>query len=87
MATKQSEVRTPDQSLPTEYPRAHRPHMSIRESSEYLGLSPDSIGRLVKSGTIPASRLGERVVRIKREDLDRFVSDNRIETNRSKWRR
>jgi excisionase family DNA binding protein len=61
--------------------------MSIRESSEYLGLSPDSIGRLVKSGTIPASRLGERVVRIKREDLDRFVSDNRIETNRSKWRR
>ncbi len=43
--------------------------LGISAASEYMGVSPDTIRRRVSDGTIPASRLGRKIL-IRRGDLD-----------------
>lgn len=45
--------------------------LSIEEAAKLLGVDYKTIYRLVRSGEIPAARIG-RVYRIKRRDLDEF---------------
>jgi excisionase family DNA binding protein len=53
--------------------RAHR----YREAAQVLNCSERHIIRLVRSGKLKADRLGDRVVRIFDDELDRFVASAR----------
>jgi excisionase family DNA binding protein len=46
--------------------------MDIRQASEYLGISSDSLYRYASEGTIPAFKLGNRW-RFKRSLLDQWM--------------
>lgn len=47
--------------------------MSIREAAEYVGASTKTIMRLVVSGDLRAYRFGQRLIRLKRSDLDALL--------------
>jgi excisionase family DNA binding protein len=57
--------------LPTPNPRSDL--LTIREAAEILRLSPESVRRRVRAGTIPACKLSQRAVRIRRADLDAII--------------
>jgi excisionase family DNA binding protein len=46
--------------------------LSIEDVADILGLEYKSVSRLVKSGQIPAARIG-RVYRISKQDLDQYI--------------
>ena len=52
-------------SVPRRTPRFY----SIAESAEILGVTAKSIQRWIADGTLPASRIGSKVVRISEESL------------------
>lgn len=47
---------------------------SIKEAAEALGVSHDTVGRLVERGELPAIRVSERLIRIPVPALDRYMS-------------
>ena len=47
--------------------------LTYRQAATYLGIGESTLYRLVKTGGLPVARLGG-CSRIRREDLDRFVS-------------
>ncbi len=51
--------------------------MSPQEVAERLGVSKETVLRLLRSGKLPAVKLGWRTWRIKRDDLDRFMNTDR----------
>lgn len=53
--------------------------VSIREAAEYLGVEYKTVYRLVKSGEIPAGKIGG-VYRIKKEDLDEYFEKQKEKT-------
>jgi excisionase family DNA binding protein len=48
--------------------------MDIRQASEYLGISPDTLYKYASEGTIPAFKLGNRW-RFKRSLMDGWMDD------------
>ncbi len=46
-----------------------RRYLSIEQAADQLGVTPRSIRRWISDGTIPAARLGRRIVRIAEDDL------------------
>jgi excisionase family DNA binding protein len=46
--------------------------MNIRQASEYLGISPDTLYKYVSEGSIPAFKLGNRW-RFKKTILDQWM--------------
>ena len=48
-----------------------------REASEYLGVNLRTLYRFIDEGDLPAYKFG-RVIRLKEEDLKRFVESSRI---------
>lgn len=42
--------------------------MTIQEASEFIGLGVPSIRAMIKSGHLPAYRIGRRSIRIREED-------------------
>ena len=48
--------------------------MDIRQASEYLGISADSLYRYASEGTVPAFRLGNRW-RFKKSRLDSWMDE------------
>jgi excisionase family DNA binding protein len=58
------------QTSPSEYPDI--PNYSLTEAAAYLRVSKQTIWRWVRSGQLPAVRVGVRY-RIRREDLDGMV--------------
>ncbi len=46
--------------------------VSIAGAGTYLGVSADTVRRLVQSGTIPHARIGSSI-RIRRTDLDAYL--------------
>ena len=56
-----------------------KPFLSIREASQYLGVEYKTLYRVVLSGRLPASRVGG-IYRIKREDLDRYLDEQKFTT-------
>jgi excisionase family DNA binding protein len=50
--------------------------LTPKEASEYLKVNLRTIYRKVKKGEIPCMKLGSKLIRIKKEDLDRlFVKE------------
>ena len=58
-----------------EKPPSDRPFLSLEEVAEHLGVTYQLIYRLVRSGELPAVRVG-RVYRVRREDLDGYLQRN-----------
>jgi excisionase family DNA binding protein len=46
--------------------------MTLREASEYLGVSPDTLYKYLSQGRVPAFKLGNRW-RFKKDLLDRWM--------------
>ena len=47
--------------------------MSIREAAAYIGTSTRTITRLVVAGDLKAYRFGQRLIRLRRSDLDALL--------------
>jgi excisionase family DNA binding protein len=51
--------------------------MKVKELAARLSVSIPSAYRLLQSGAIPPVRVGERSVRVREQDVDRFIRDHR----------
>lgn len=52
--------------------------MSTKEASEYLGVNLRTLYRFIDEGDLVAYKFG-RVIRMKSDDVDRFIDSARIE--------
>lgn len=52
--------------------------LSTQDAAKRLGITPRTLYRFIDQGELPAYRLG-RVIRLKQEDVDRFIEASRIE--------
>ena len=46
--------------------------LSVSEAGVYLSVSPDTVRRLIRNGTIPHARIGNSI-RIRRADVDGYL--------------
>ncbi len=44
--------------------------MTIAETADYLGVAPSTVRAMVKDGRLAAHRLGPRIVRLNRDEVD-----------------
>jgi excisionase family DNA binding protein len=51
--------------------------MRVREAAHYFNLPKNRMYDLIHSGEVPAVRVGERSIRINREEAERFLKENR----------
>lgn len=58
--------------------------LTIIEASEYTGIGRNTLRDLIRWDKLPAIRVGNKVV-IKRDDLDRFLSENRNNDLRNRF--
>ena len=49
--------------------------LTVKETADLLGVSADTVSKLVKTGQLPAIRLGKRTVRIPRAALEQWLVD------------
>lgn len=49
-------------------------YLNTDEVAEIFGVSRETVYRWIKAKTLPARRLGKRMYRISRADIDRFVA-------------
>lgn len=52
--------------------------MTVAQTAAYMKLSEKTIRRMIKHGQLPASRVGDRSLRIRPDDVERYVSDTSI---------
>ena len=52
--------------------------LTEREVADYLAISPETLRRLRYAGEIPYVPLGRRLVRYRREDLDRWLNERTV---------
>ncbi len=57
--------------------------MNIRQASQYLGVSPDTLYKYVNEQSIPAFKLGNRW-RFKKSTLDQWMEEKSSETETRK---
>ena len=57
--------------------------MNIRQASQYLGVSPDTLYKYVNEQKIPAFKLGNRW-RFKKSRLDQWMEEKSSETQKPK---
>ncbi|MEV8029614.1 helix-turn-helix domain-containing protein [Cellulosimicrobium funkei] len=50
------------------------PMMTVEAASQYLDVQPLTIRRYIARGTLPAYRIGPKLVRVRVSDLDRLVT-------------
>lgn len=46
--------------------------LSLQQASAVYGVSVDTLRRRIRHGQLPASRFGQRLIRVRTEDLDRL---------------
>lgn len=46
--------------------------LSLQQAAALYGVSVDTLRRRIAAGRLPASRFGERLIRVRAEDLDRL---------------
>ncbi len=51
--------------------------LTVKEAARKLGVHPKTVLRWIADQTLPASRVGPRVLRISAEDLSRFTKAGR----------
>jgi len=58
--------------------------LSIQEVAETMKVSEKTVRRLIKRGSIPAYKVGERgQLRVKEGDLERYVEAQRVEIEKT----
>ena len=60
---------------------------SIKEAAEQLGVSHDTVSRLIERGELPAIRVSKRIVRIPVPAFEFYVSGRKATTRRVVRRR
>ncbi len=50
-----------------------RQYYTVAEAAAVLDVSPSTVWRWIKANKLPAYRVGERSIRVKREDLARII--------------
>jgi excisionase family DNA binding protein len=60
--------------------------MNIRQASQYLGVSPDTLYKYVGEQKIPAFKLGNRW-RFKKSKLDQWMEDKSSQTEAKKTKK
>ena len=48
--------------------------LTIREAAEVVGVHPSTIRRRIEKGTFTAFRVGPRLIRVRRSDLERLFN-------------
>jgi len=48
--------------------------LTLRQTSQYLKASQSFVRKLVRKGLIPHYRLGQKILRFRKEDLDAWLS-------------
>ena len=51
--------------------------LKVREAAELLGLPKTRAYELIQQGELPAVRIGERSIRVNRQELERFLLETR----------
>ena|SRR5690349_8165482 len=51
--------------------------LSLRQAANYLGVSYWTVRGWVETGKLSAIRLGPKLIRIERSDLDRFIGERK----------
>ena len=51
--------------------------LTVSQTAQYLQLSEKTIRRMIGSGTLPASKLGNHTWRIRAQDVDEYVASSR----------
>lgn len=47
--------------------------MSLKEAAEYLGVSPNSVRNYIARGRLKSLRVGPKLIKFRKADLDRFI--------------
>jgi excisionase family DNA binding protein len=55
----------------------NREWMTVPEAAELLGLPRTRTYELIQRGELPAVRIGERSIRVNRQELERFLLESR----------
>jgi excisionase family DNA binding protein len=55
-------------------------YCTVREAATALRVSVPTVWRWIRSGRLPADRIGSRSIRIKRADLDRMIKPLNTDT-------
>lgn len=55
----------------------NRNWLRVPEAAELLGLPRTRTYELIKQGELPAVRIGERSIRVNRQELERFLLEDR----------
>jgi excisionase family DNA binding protein len=51
------------------------PHMSIPETAKYLRVNENTVRVMIADGRLKAYRLGERVIRLRRSEIDAAMEE------------
>lgn len=51
-----------------------KPYLTVKEAAKILNVSIRTMYRLIEDGSLPSVNLFERLIRIKRSDLDKLVT-------------
>ena len=54
--------------------------LSLRQAAQRIGVAPRVLRQAVRSGALPAFKLGQRTLRVKPTDLDDWIQDQRVRT-------
>ena len=54
---------------PPAQPPANKRELTIQDVASELGITPRTVRNWIRNGTLPARRIGPRLVRIRRDDL------------------
>lgn len=46
--------------------------LSLQQAAAFYGVSVDTLRRKIRQGQLPASRFGQRLIRVRARDLDRL---------------
>jgi excisionase family DNA binding protein len=69
----------------TNTPQPEKGLLSVSEISEETALHSNTIWGYIRSGQLPAVKIGPRMVRVRREDLEKFLTPYQAEA--SLWAR
>ena len=58
--------------------------LSLQQAALAYGVSVDTLRRRIRHGQLPASRFGQRLIRVRAQDLDKLFRP--IPTIRPNWR-
>lgn len=48
-------------------------HLTVAEVADICRVTPDAVRKWLRAGKLPAVRIGERALRIRRSDLEAFI--------------